>query len=167
MVIDPFCDLALTSRRLLWGKFTNAGQTCIAPDYVLVPRAFQDEFVNALVQRYHKFYPDGADKSDSFSRMISVRHLERLRGLLSATKGTIVAGGEVDASTKYFAPTIVKDVKLDDALMQDELFGPILPIVPVDDVDHAIAFINSRDHPLALYVFSNSAEFKDKGTSLF
>ncbi|KZP16930.1 aldehyde dehydrogenase [Athelia psychrophila] len=159
-VISPTCDLALTSRRLLWGKFTNAGQTCIAPDYVLVPRAFQDEFVAALKARYEEFYPGGARESASFGRMVTGRHFERLRGLLAASTGTVVVGGETDASEKYIAPTIVKDVKFDDALMQDELFGPILPIVPVDSVEEAIEFINSRDHPLALYVFATSAAFK-------
>ncbi|KZP08660.1 NAD-dependent aldehyde dehydrogenase [Athelia psychrophila] len=162
VVIDPACNLALTARRLLWGKFMNAGQTCIAPDYVLVPRAFQDALVAALVAEYHVFYPAGAKESASFSRIIAPRHVERLRGLLGATRGTVVAGGEVDAGQKYVAPTIVRDVKADDALMQDELFGPILPIVPVDSVDDAIAFINARDHPLALYVFSDSAAFKAK-----
>ncbi|KAF7970549.1 hypothetical protein HWV62_23721 [Athelia sp. TMB] len=161
-VVDPSCDIALTSRRMLWGKFTNSGQTCIAPDYVLVPRAFQDTLVDALKARYAEFYPDGAAKSESFSRMITGRHFERLKGLLEATKGTIVVGGETDASQKFIAPTIVRDVKFDDSLMQDELFGPILPIVPVDNIEEAIEFINSRDHPLALYVFATSAAVKSQ-----
>lgn len=118
-VIDASCDLALTSRRLLWGKFTNAGQTCIAPDYVLVARDFQDTLVAALEARYNEFYPEGPAKSESFSRMITGRHFDRLKGLLEASKGTVVVGGETDASQKYIAPTIVKDVTFEDSLMQE------------------------------------------------
>jgi aldehyde dehydrogenase (NAD+)/aldehyde dehydrogenase (NAD(P)+) len=162
VVVDPACDLKTTARRLLWGKTVNAGQTCTSPDYVLVPKDFQDKLVDALKETYDTFYPEGPAKSDSFSRLVSPRHFARVKGLLDNTKGTIAIGGVADADKNYIAPTIVKDVRSDDSLMREEIFGPILPIVPVDDVDEAIEFINARDHPLALYVFSSDAAFKSK-----
>jgi aldehyde dehydrogenase (NAD+)/aldehyde dehydrogenase (NAD(P)+) len=162
VVVDPGCDLKTAARRILWGKTINAGQTCVAPDYVLVPKEFQDKFIEALKETHDSFYPEGPAKSDSFSRLVSPRHFARVKGLLDNTNGTVVIGGETDSDSKYIAPTVVKDVKSDDSLMSEELFGPILPIVPVDDVDEAIKFINARDHPLALYVFSTDAAFKNK-----
>ncbi|KAH9916496.1 aldehyde dehydrogenase [Amylocystis lapponica] len=162
VVIDPKCDLKTAARRILWGAFSNAGQICATPDYVLVPRYFQDTFVDALQESYAEFYPTDPRKSDSLSRIITTQHTERLKRLLDNTKGKIVAGGEVDVETKYVAPTIVRDVGGDDSLMNDEVFGPILPIVPVEDVDEAIEFIRGKPHPLVLYVFSKDAKFKAK-----
>jgi aldehyde dehydrogenase (NAD+) len=137
-VVDPNCDLKTTANRLLWAKTSNAGQVCVAPDYILVPRTFQDKLIEALREAYvpisdamfmlahlsflfshGTFYPDGPAKSDSFSRIVSPRHFARIKGLLDTTKGTIVIGGETDADTKYIAPTIVKDVKGDDSLMSE------------------------------------------------
>ncbi|KAG5351806.1 hypothetical protein C0989_004843 [Termitomyces sp. Mn162] len=154
----------MAARRILWGKCVNAGQTCVAPDYVLVPRSFQDKFVAALEAAYKSFYPESAQPSDpdTFSRIVTHQAWKRIKGLIDTTKGTVVVGGEMDEATKFIAPTIVRDVKADDSLMSEEIFGPVLPLVPVEDVDEAIAFVNARDHPLALYVFSQDAEFKAK-----
>ncbi|KAI0776646.1 NAD-aldehyde dehydrogenase [Trametes elegans] len=163
VVIDPKVDLDMTTRRLLWGRFTNAGQICVCPDYVLVPEDFQDTLVDALKREYHKFYPDGAENSDSLSRIISEAHAARIKRMVDETKGTIVAGGQADVARRLIAPTIVRDVPADDSLMSDEIFGPVLPIVPVRDVDEAIAFIRARDHPLVVYVFSEDPKFQDKG----
>ncbi|TFK21603.1 aldehyde dehydrogenase [Coprinopsis marcescibilis] len=164
VVVDSTCDLKTVSKRLLWGKCVNAGQTCVAPDYVLVPRSFHDTFVKALKDTYDEFYPPHAQASspDNFSRMITPQAFNRVKGLLDATKGTIVAGGQTDAETKFIAPTIVTNVGADDSLMSDEIFGPVLPIVAVEDIDEAIRFINSKDHPLALYVFSQDQAVKDR-----
>ncbi|KII87684.1 hypothetical protein PLICRDRAFT_141625 [Plicaturopsis crispa FD-325 SS-3] len=162
VVIDPACDLNLCARRLLWGKFTNAGQTCVAPDYVLVPAHFQGKLVDALKKTYNEFYPKGAAASSDFSRMVTPQHFSRVHRLVQNTSGTIVLGGDADEATKFIAPTVVSDVKPDDSLMSEEIFGPVLPIVPVKDVDEAIAFINKHDHPLVVYVFSQSAAFKAK-----
>ncbi|KAF8888614.1 NAD-aldehyde dehydrogenase [Infundibulicybe gibba] len=146
VIIDPNCDLQMTAKRILWGKVVNAGQTCVAPDYILVPRSFQDTFVQALKDAHDKFYPGagGSAEPEAFSRIISPQAFKRVKGLLDNTKGTVV------------------DVKADDSLMSEEIFGPLLPIVPVDDVDEAITFVNDRDHPLALYVFSQDQQFKSK-----
>ncbi|KAI0760893.1 Aldehyde/histidinol dehydrogenase [Trametes elegans] len=162
VVVDPKCDIKTTARRLLWGRFTNAGQICLCPEYVLVPRTFQDTLVSALEQAYHAFYPEGPAKSASFARIITKAHAERIQKLIAATRGTVVLGGDVDVPTRYVAPTVVKDVKLDDALMADEVFGPVLAIVPIDSIDEALAYINSRDRPLAVYVFSNDKAFQRK-----
>ncbi|TDL29329.1 NAD-aldehyde dehydrogenase [Rickenella mellea] len=160
--IDPKYDLHLAARRIAWGKFANSGQTCVAPDYILVPVEAQDKFIAAFADVYKEFYPDGAAKSDSYSRIISEGHWNRINGLLTKTKGQVVLGGDTDGSQKFIAPTVVKNVKADDSLMSQEIFGPVLPIVPVASLDDAIAYVRGNDHPLALYVFTNDADFKKK-----
>jgi len=154
----------MTARRLLWGKVLNAGQTCLAPDYVLVPRSFQDTLVEALTAAHASFYPDHAKPSSpgTYSRIITPQAFNRIKTLLDNTTGDIVIGGEMDEETKYIAPTVVKDVSGGDSLMREELFGPVLPIVPVEDIDAAIAFVNAREHPLALYVFTRDPAVKAK-----
>ncbi|KAH9933554.1 aldehyde dehydrogenase [Epithele typhae] len=162
VVIDPRVDLDLAARRILWGRFTNAGQICLSPDYVLVPADFQDKFVAALESMYKTFYPDGPEKSDSFSRVVTKAHTQRIKRLVDETTGTIVCGGQSDVETRYIAPTIVRDVREGDSLLSEEIFGPVLCIVPVKDVDEAVAFINRGDHPLAIYVFSEDPKFEQK-----
>ncbi|QRW05395.1 aldehyde dehydrogenase family protein [Ceratobasidium sp. AG-Ba] len=164
VVVDPKTDLKVAARRILWGKTANAGQTCVAPDYIIVPEEGQEALVNELTAAYKQFYPNGAKQSDSYARIVSERHYDRLKQMVDETKGSVVAGGSADAdrAQKFIAPTIVKDVHGDDILMQSEIFGPVLPIVAVKDVDAAIQYINDHDHPLALYVFTNDAKFKAK-----
>ncbi|KAF9009920.1 NAD-aldehyde dehydrogenase [Cyathus striatus] len=166
VIIDPKCDLETAAKRILWGKCVNAGQTCVAPDYILVPKDFQDTFVKALQDAHSSFYPteSGPSVPYQYCRLITPQAFKRVKTLLDITKGTVAIGGETDEATKYIAPTIVKDVKGDDSLMTEEIFGPVLPIVPVENVDEAIKFVNERDHPLALYVFSQDSAFKDKIT---
>ncbi|KAI0708464.1 NAD-dependent aldehyde dehydrogenase [Earliella scabrosa] len=158
VVIDPRYDVKLAARRILWGRFLNAGQVCVCPEYVLVPRDFQDTLVEAMKEIYHSFYPDGPKKSESLARIVGEGHARRIKNLIDQTKGTIVFGGDADVSEKYIAPTLVKDVQGDDS----EIFGPVLSLVPVKDVDEAIEFINARDHPLAVYAFSYDNAFLDK-----
>lgn len=160
--VDPKCDLTVGARRLLWGKFVNAGQTCVAPDYVLVPRDFQDTFVAALTEAYNAFYPSGPGASTSLTHIVSSAHTARIKRLIDETKGKTVLGGEADVERKYVAPTVVRDVGPQDSLMSEEIFGPVLPIVPVDSLDEAIAFVNAREHPLVLYVMSQDSAFKSK-----
>ncbi|TFK91272.1 aldehyde dehydrogenase [Polyporus arcularius HHB13444] len=162
VVVDPKVDIEMTARRLLWGRFSNAGQVCTCPEYVLVPRTFQSTLISALKDAYGKFYPDGPENSDSFSRIVTREHAARLQGLLKRTNGEIVCGGDVDVEKKYVAPTIVNNVTAEDALMGEEMFGPVLLIVPVEDVDEAIAFIQARETPLAVYVFSQDKKFQEK-----
>ncbi|KAI0634448.1 NAD-dependent aldehyde dehydrogenase [Trametes polyzona] len=162
VVIDPKGDIKTAARRILWGRFLNAGQTCLAPEYVLVPKDFQDKFVEELLEVYRSFYPEGPEKSDSLTRIISERQAARIKDMIDRTRGKIVAGGNADVPNRYVAPTIVKDVPEDDSLMEDEIFGPVLLIIPIASLDDAIAFINARDYPLAVYVFSNDKKFQKK-----
>ncbi|KAI0084065.1 Aldehyde/histidinol dehydrogenase [Irpex rosettiformis] len=161
--IDPNTDFELAAKRVLWGKLANAGQVCVAPDYVLIPRDAQDRFVEEVKKVYASFYPEGdPSKSDSFSRIITEAHTARIKKLIDESKGTVVFGGEANVQEKYVAPTLLKDVTLDDSTMQEEIFGPVLPIVPVEDVNEAINIVNDREHALCLYVFSNDPKYKAK-----
>ncbi|KAF7337964.1 Aldehyde dehydrogenase [Mycena venus] len=163
--VDPATDMQLAAKRILWGKFTNGGQTCVAPDYVLVPKAAQEPLVEAMKTAYANFYPETTGDSptppQNITKMVHQAAFKRVHGLVQNTKGTIVVGGEADEATKFIAPTIVKDVKVDDSLMS-EFSVPVLPIVPVEDLDAGIAYVNQHDHPLALYVFSQSEAYKNK-----
>ncbi|KAE9394091.1 NAD-aldehyde dehydrogenase [Gymnopus androsaceus JB14] len=160
--VDPKCDLKVAAKRILWGKTANAGQTCVAPDYIIVPQDFQGEFVKALQEVYQEFYPDSASAPGQMSRLVSPQAFTRVNNLIKNTKGTIVIGGETDEATKFIAPTIVKDVTPDDCLMSEEIFGPVLPIMPVSNIDEGLAYVNAHDHPLSVYVFSQDNEFKAK-----
>ncbi|OJT05217.1 Aldehyde dehydrogenase, dimeric NADP-preferring, partial [Trametes pubescens] len=142
--VDPTYDVKTAAKRILWGRFSNAGQICLAPEYVLVPKEFQDTLVSAMKEVAESFYPEGPKKSESFSRIVSSAHAARIKRMIDETKGTVVFGGDTDVSERYIAPTVVRDVRPDDVLMGDEIFGPVLAIVPVKDVDEAIALVNAR-----------------------
>ncbi|KAF8172803.1 Aldehyde/histidinol dehydrogenase [Mycena galopus ATCC 62051] len=157
-------DIEIAAKRILWGKQQNAGQVCVAPDYILVPRAHQETAVEAFKKAYRTFWPHPKGALDPLSEMGSIlnpHHHERLMELLRRTQGNIVHGGNAEG-TKRIEPTLVTDVGLDDALMEDELFGPIIPIVPVDDGHEAIQIIQGRPVPLVIYVFTDSEETKNK-----
>jgi aldehyde dehydrogenase (NAD+) len=156
--VHASADLDVAARRIAWGKFLNAGQTCIAPDYVLADRAIREELVERIGRHIDDFYKGDPQSSTSFGRIVSDRHLERLRGLLAGAGTTPTSGGTIDASTRYVAPTIVVDPPADSALMQEEIFGPILPVLAVDGPQEAVATINARPKPLALYVFAEDDE---------
>lgn len=152
VVVAPDADLGVVARRLLWVKLLNSGQTCIAPDYVLVPAAIRDELVAQLmdvVREFRRGEPSGM-------RIVDARQHGRLARYLEETKGRIVLGGGIDASALTIEPTIVVDPDPDEPLMREEVFGPILPVVTVDSVDDAIALVNDRPKPLAVYAFSRS-----------
>ncbi|KAG8949956.1 hypothetical protein FRC00_007906 [Tulasnella sp. 408] len=163
-------NFALAARRILWGKTLNTGQTCMAPDYVLIERSRQDEFVEELRKVYEDFWPaadGGARGSDSLSRIVNERQFDRLKAMLDKTDGKVVLGGECVREELFIAPTVVKDCTGDDSLLADEIFGPILPIVPVDSTEEALAFVNAREHPLALMAFSNDVKYREyNGKSL-
>ncbi|KDQ60950.1 hypothetical protein JAAARDRAFT_77074 [Jaapia argillacea MUCL 33604] len=161
VIIDSEYDVKLAAKRVLFGKCTNAGQICVAPDYVLIPADRQDEFIAALKEHHESFFPEGPLKSPSYGRIVNGMHHARLTGLLKRTQGKIVLGGQVD-DKNGLAPTIVKDVKEGDSLLEGELFGPILPIVPVKDLAEAITYVSERDHPLVLYAFTENPQVKQQ-----
>lgn len=158
-------ELRVVASRILYGKCANSGQTCVAPDYVLIPRTAQLALVDAFASIIEERYPDsegGPLQSTSYGRIINPSHFSRLKSLLTNTKGNIVIGGQNEESRLKIAPTIVTDVSLSDPLMADEIFGPILPIVPVSDLSDAIIHINSGDNPLSMYVFTLDPEVKKR-----
>lgn len=161
-LVDARADLTVASRRIAWGKFLNAGQTCVAPDYVLVHRDAEQRLVGGLLDAVRSFYGDDPRKSSDYARIVNDRHLERLAGLLSQTSATVATGGEVERDARYVAPTVLTGVGPDDPVMDEEIFGPILPVVAVADIDEAAAFVRARPKPLALYVFSRSQETIDR-----
>ncbi|MEU3937163.1 aldehyde dehydrogenase family protein [Streptomyces sp. NPDC029044] len=152
--VDRDTDLAVVADRLARGKFLNAGQTCVAPDYVLTDPKTAAALEPLLVNAVQALYGSDPASSGEYGRIINERHFDRLTGLLDS--GRTVVGGTSDRAAKYIAPTVLADVSPDAPVMREEIFGPILPIVTVPGLDEAIAFINDRDKPLALYVFSES-----------
>lgn len=157
-IVAADADVSITAHRIGWGKFLNAGQTCIAPDYILVDRSRKDALVDALVDVIGEFYGEHPGASADLTQIVNDRHVQRIETLLDGHGGTVVTGGTVDADTRKLPPTIIVDPDPDSALMQEEIFGPVLPILAVDDVEEAIAFVNGREKPLALYVFTGDDE---------
>ncbi|XP_053310790.1 aldehyde dehydrogenase family 3 member A2 isoform X2 [Spea bombifrons] len=151
--IDKNCDIDIASRRITWGKYLNCGQTCIAPDYVLCDKSVQGKLVEKIRETLKEFYGENAKESPDYERIISRRHFKRLLGLMEGQK--IVIGGDHDEAACYIAPTVLADVNPESKVMQEEIFGPLLPIISVGNLEEAITFINEREKPLALYVFSN------------
>ncbi|ODQ64555.1 aldehyde dehydrogenase [Nadsonia fulvescens var. elongata DSM 6958] len=149
-------DLKVAARRLLWGKFTNSGQTCVAPDYVLIEKEVKPEFFKRCKEVMKEFYPEGVTKDTEFTHIASTRHYNRLKSLMDKTKGDIVIGGEGwDEAAKFVPPTIIDNVQADDSLMQDELFGPILPFITITSIQEGIDILTkNHDTPLSLYIFS-------------
>ncbi|WP_404387519.1 aldehyde dehydrogenase family protein [Humibacillus xanthopallidus] len=154
--VDDGVDLEATAQRIVWGKFTNAGQTCVAPDYVLATRHTLDALKPWLVKAIRDSYGDEPSGSPDYGRIVNSRHLERLSGLIDPAQ--VVTGGDSNPSTRYLAPTVLDGVSFDDPVMAEEIFGPVLPLVEVSGVDEAIEVVNRRDKPLALYVFTSSPD---------
>lgn len=151
VIVAADAAVEVAARRVAWTKLMNAGQTCVAPDYVLVDRRVCDRFVAALTAELTRF------RAGPMLPLVNARQAERLAALLSGSGGgTVVLGGQVDAAERRAAPTVVLDPDPGSALMQEEIFGPVLPVLGVDSVDEAIAFVNDRPEPLAVYLFSSS-----------
>jgi aldehyde dehydrogenase (NAD+) len=153
-IVDRDVDLVVAARRIVWGKFSNAGQTCVAPDYLLVHEDMYERVLSQLVTTLREFYGDEPKRNPDYGRVVNARHFQRLARLLRS--GELVVGGDADEGARYIAPTVLRDVPEDAPAMQDEIFGPILPVLRVRDLDAAVAFVNARPRPLALYVFSQN-----------
>jgi aldehyde dehydrogenase (NAD+) len=159
-IVHRSANLEVAGRRIAWGKFVNAGQTCIAPDHVFVDESVQDELVEHIRAAVKDFYGDDPKASADYARIVNGRHFDRLTGLLDGS-GEAAVGGETDADEKYIAPTVLVGTSPDAPAMQEEIFGPLLPILPVASVDEAITQINARPKPLALYVFAGDDDVVD------
>ncbi len=159
-IVDSDINIELTARRITWGKFINAGQSCIAPDYLLVNKTIKENLLDAIQGCIQEFYGDNPANSCDYGRIINNKHLERLVNLLK--DGKIRIGGETNLSERYIAPTVIDRVSLTDSVMQSEIFGPILPVIEYTDITEAIAIINSRPSPLALYLFSNNKNLQQQ-----
>ncbi|MEU9114967.1 aldehyde dehydrogenase family protein [Streptomyces sp. NPDC048483] len=162
VVVEPGADLTATAQRIVRGKFLNAGQTCVAPDYVLAIGDTAAELEAQLALAVRAAYGDDPAADPEYGRIVNERHFDRLTALLGS--GRVVTGGDHDRAGRYLAPTVLADVSPEAPVMQEEIFGPILPIITVPDLDGALAFINERDKPLALYAFTGSERTKQRLT---
>lgn len=158
--VDDTVPLAETAKRIVWGKFLNAGQTCVAPDYVLGRAETLGRLAPYLERAIHDLYGSAAADNPDYGRIVNDGHFERLVGYLA--DGKIVAGGGHDPGRRHIDPTVLVGVAHDAAIMQDEIFGPILPLIEIESLDAALAFVTERDKPLAAYVFSDDATVRDR-----
>ncbi|NKQ54221.1 aldehyde dehydrogenase family protein [Amycolatopsis sp. K13G38] len=162
VIVTEDADIEVAARRVAWVKLMNSGQTCIAPDYVLVEHAVQKRFVSAVTDAMRQFR---SDADQAAMRIVNSRQFDRLAGLLSATGGSVALGGGTDPAARAIEPTVVVDPAPDSALMSEEIFGPILPVLGVNSLDDALRFVNSRPKPLAVYLFSRSGRVREKVVS--
>jgi aldehyde dehydrogenase (NAD+) len=167
-IIDETANLRDAARRIAFGKFFNNGQTCIAPDYILIAKPVKEKFISLLGENINKLFGRGMavnESSPDYARIVNGRHFRRLSGLLqeAVEKGAKpVFGGTVNEATLFFQPTILTDLPADARIMEEEIFGPVLPVLEMDSQGHAIEVINSKPKPLALYLFSNNSAFRKK-----
>jgi len=165
-IVAADANLDVTARRIVWGAFMNGGQLCVRPDYCMVEESVYEPFLAKVQEVAKEFYGEDMQKSEHFARIVNDRHFERVSGLINS--GEVVVGGQTDRDDKFIAPTVLRDVKPDAPAMMEEIFGPILPTFPVKSLDHAVSFINEREKPLAMYVFTASSVTGEKfvqGTS--
>lgn len=151
-IVDETADLNYAARKIIWAKMNNAGQVCIAPDYLFIKKQIKPKLIEAMILAVQTMYGPDTKASSSYARIINLKHFKRLKNLLSL--GRIIYGGEHDETQLYLAPTLMDEVALDSELMQEEIFGPILPILTYENLDEVVAFINDRPTPLSLYLFS-------------
>lgn len=151
-IVDKSADIERSVASICWGKFINAGQTCVAPDYIWVHKDMKDQLIEALKNQIKTFYGDDIKNNPDFGRIINPRHFERLQGLMK--EGTIVFGGETDAAQRFVSPTIIDGITWESRIMQEEIFGPILPIMTFDHLEEVVKTLNKREKPLALYLYT-------------
>ena len=159
-IVCADAPLDTTARRIVWGKFLNAGQTCVAPDFVLVDRRIRDGLLAAMQRAVRAFYGQDPQKSPDYGRIVNRRHIDRLAGYLRS--GQPIEGGRWDAQDLYFAPTILTDVAPDAPVMQEEIFGPILPVLEFDRIENALEMLRERPTPLALYLFTPDRSVQER-----
>lgn len=148
------CNLKVTAQRLVWAKFLNAGQTCVAPDYILVEESIKERFLEAVKNEIERNYKDNGDISENYLRIINHKNFDRLCALIEKDK--IYSGGITNRENRYIGPTVLHNISFDDKIMEDEIFGPLLPVISFTNLDDAIAEVKARSKPLALYVYSKN-----------
>jgi acyl-CoA reductase-like NAD-dependent aldehyde dehydrogenase len=159
-IVHSSADIRTAARRISQGRYANSGHICTAPDHVLVWPEVKDQLVSELKQTLHEFYGDDPQQSPDYGRVINRKNFDRLAGLLGS--GTVAVGGRTDADDLYIEPTVLVDVPLDSPIMQDEVFGPILPILEIDSVDKVIDWVNEHPEPLGLYIFAEDDDVVDQ-----
>ena len=154
-IVQEDANLKVAAQRITFGKYLNSGQTCIAPDHLFAHKSIKAELLDKIRQNIRKFYGDDPEKSPDYSRIITDRQVERLENLMRSA-GTIVHGGKVNRADRYIEPTIIENITYEDPIMQEEIFGPLLPVLEFTDLDKVIDTINDHEKPLALYYFGSS-----------
>lgn len=163
-IVTSSADIKLAARRIVFGKYLNCGQTCVAPDYILVDKSVEQSLVQALIEEIKAQYGDNTGNNPDYGKIINAKHFGRITSLINKDK--VLYGGEYNADTGQIFPTILGNISPDDAIMQEEIFGPLLPILTYNTTDEAIGFVNSRPRPLALYLFANNSATEKRILSL-
>ncbi|MBV5158168.1 aldehyde dehydrogenase, partial [Staphylococcus epidermidis] len=154
VIVDDTANIKVASERISFGKFTNAGQTCVAPDYILVQRKVKNDLIKALKKTITEFYGENIEKSPDFGRIVNQKHFNRLNDLIQIHKDNVVFGGNSSKEDLYIEPTLLDNITNDNKIMKEEIFGPILPIITYDNFDEVLEIIQSKSKPLSLYLFS-------------
>lgn len=162
VIIDASANIKEAARRIIWGKTMNAGQTCVAPDYVLVDKSVKDKLIKYMIDTLKEFFGDDIEQSDSFGRIINDRHFRRIKNMIEKDKEGIVFGGHFNEEKKYIEPTLIEISSLEAATMQEEIFGPVLPIMTYENLDSVIKIIRNNPKPLALYLFTTDRNIERK-----
>lgn len=153
-IVTENADLKLAARRIVFGKFLNCGQTCVAPDYIYVQKSVKDRLVEELIKETGRQFTDRPLENRDYGKIVNEKHFNRIKGLIDKSK--VVLGGEYDDKSLRIEPTIMDNVTFDDAVMQEEIFGPVMPILTFDTIENAVSIVNEHMHPLALYIFTKS-----------
>lgn len=158
-IVDKEANLAIAAKRIIWGKLINAGQTCIAPDYIFVQHMVKEELIAKMKENIESMYGTSIQESKFYPRIVNLKAFDRLEKLMQ--HGKIQVGGELDRKNKYIAPTIIDDIKPEYPIMKEEIFGPILPILTYEKIDEVVGYINSNEKPLAFYYFGKNNQAKE------
>jgi len=159
-IVDHTADIEITAKRLAWGKFLNAGQTCVAPDYVYVHERVHNALIEAIGSSLDELFEGDAQSAESYARIVNEDHFDRLKSLLK--DGNVYYGGQTDRSTRYIQPTILTGINWEMPVMQEEIFGPILPVLPYLDLNDVLDTVQSKPKPLALYVFTTDDKVEER-----
>lgn len=159
VIVDSTANLDIAINRIIWGKFSNAGQTCVAPDYILVQENIYEEFIQKSISGIKNFYSENIKNNKDYGRIVNEKHMKRLNNILEKDKDKIVFGGDVDFESRYISPTILGNVSELDEVMKDEIFGPIMPVIKYKDVKDMEYYLKKYEKPLALYIFSENKCF--------